>query len=82
MIVAHEMKHAVKRQNLDFLGGGMVQATGVLLRDVRRNRDIAGQSIYKAGPGQKRQHVRGLVFGAKAPVQRAQFGAAGHQHID
>ena len=47
MIVAGEMKHSVQGQNLDFLRRGMTQPPGILLGDVRRNRDIAGQSVYQ-----------------------------------
>ena len=40
------------------------------------------KSVHKPRLRRKREHVRGLVLPAKAPVQRAQFAAAGHQHID
>ena len=43
-------------------------------------------AISPASPFTKGQaetkHIGGLVFAAKAPVQCAQFAAAGHQHID
>ena len=51
MIVADEMKHSVQGQYLDFLRSRMTQAQGILLRDVRRNRDIAGQPVFKLRSG-------------------------------
>src|SRR6185369_14298170 len=81
-IVADEMKHSVQGQYLDFLRGRMTQAQGILFRDVRRNRNIAGQPVFKLRCRWKREYVGRLILPPEAPVERSQFGAAGDQHID
>lgn len=61
-------------QDLEFLRGGVAEASGVFERDPGADGDVS------AVVAREREHVCGFVFVAEAAVQFLYAAAAGHEH--
>ena len=71
MIVSRQVQDAVQGKNLDFFGGGMSEAAGILGGDLGRDRHISREIARFGGVRRKTEHVRGLVLATETFVQNA-----------
>jgi hypothetical protein len=73
VIVASQVEHAMQYQDFDFVDYAVAQPRCILAGDFKTDGDVASPM---AG---KREHIRGFVFVAKAPVQRLHLSPRGNQ---
>jgi hypothetical protein len=57
----------------------MAQPSRILRRNVRRDRDVTGETVARPRHWRKRQHVGRTIFFSKAPIEFAQLAAARDQ---
>jgi len=82
VIVACEMKKAMKHQNLDFNSEGMATFAGLPTRDWNADGHIAGNLQGAWLAGWERKHVGGYILATKLPVQAADGGIRRQQNSD
>lgn len=80
MVIAGQMKHAVKHQYLDLGRQRMSKAFGVFCGNVRRNGDVSGASI--GFNRMERQHVCRLVLATESAIQFAHLSVIREQHLN
>ena len=84
VVVSGQMEQAVEDEDFDFYGERMALFRGLALGGGDTDGEIAG-NFLGAGctcVGREREHVRGLVFAAKAAVETADCGVGGEQDGD
>jgi hypothetical protein len=82
VIVASEMKKAVKHQHLDFNRKGMTSFTGLTQRGGNADGQIAGDFERAGSIRRKRKHVGGFVLAAELPVEAADSCVGCEQDCD